>query len=300
MSLVSIGHMEISKEILLYIKFLAERAYEHAEERNKFSSGIAIIVSFESVEWLLRSYINNWSSGTLDEVIEQLKENGSSSSRFVEEWYKFLTRLKEVRNAVQHRAIMSETEVYDLCTTTIEFLKKFFKSVLNLEYDGLTFSSLLKDENLRSLAEQVERAYKEKRFADCIKGAADLVSSAVDELSGFAGELTATINPKIANFTQDNYPERYSQAESKQLAQDLHDALISLGHSSTTMQFFSYQEKVHYLRLDRIASMLGQIGKNHDTLAKESIFALSFSVNFAIKAERILVQYKRTDEDYSE
>lgn len=150
------------RSVILRIKTLAELSFENAEERTQVSSTVAVILIHEAIEWLLRVITKDWNAKEIEGILKSYRDKFNSdqdSLDLLNRWGDQIDRLRAARNTVLHRAIVAESDVITLCSDGIELLRNFMKKIYDLDYDELTYSSLLRKESFKKLAVDAETRF---------------------------------------------------------------------------------------------------------------------------------------------
>jgi len=252
---------------------------------------LAVHDAHMAVEWLLRYYTGRWRGDFITLMNEARKKAGkkttSELAKLLDEYWEFLHRLNDVRNAAQHHAVVSEAEARDLVKGGKEFVAEFVEQRYKLRLEELSYANLLSTPEFKRLAREAEEALKDKRYEDAVDKALDLLTLIIfgDEkyqgLVGLAGQLTGLFSPyqkTLKAVLEEDYCKRY-QGQVRELAKALTEVAMSIGAASTTMQFLNREEKAVFLRL-----MTGEGWRDGEAYAKAMVH---FAIMFAWRIETL-------------
>ncbi|MCI0330164.1 MAG: hypothetical protein L0196_04335 [candidate division Zixibacteria bacterium] len=194
--------------------------------------------------------------------------------------------LHELRNIVQHQgSIPSIEDVSKNKTYTQDFIGSVCSEIMNLPFEKLYLSVLIKNEKLRTKILDAEKALDKQELKKCIKLCEEALKLAFFEESDvfeLAGELTGYLgaSKELKKVISNNYPEQYKEKDYYLPTRDLSRALLQLGQGVASMQFLD-EYRIDFLKHRRAFETLNNLSdKELQSFAESS---LSFITNLFLK-----------------
>lgn len=270
--------MKSEKNRLILIKFLFEHGKTHVFNKTSIGRIIAIHNFDNAIEWVLKSIALQLGINIIQEkeylnfyklwrVIDKEKKNQKKLPLKDE-----IFGLHDLRNKVQHHAnIPSLEDVERYRFFTEEFIKKVLKDYFEINYDELSFISLIENERIREEFLKAEELIKRKKYKECIICCWKIFSSVTwkepanvgfrgGELSVLFGAGEELINLIHKDYIEKTYPNN-------RLAMEVGRALNQLCLISTSLHFLTLSQKMKFLGIQDITTKKKISKKDaHDTL----------------------------------
>jgi len=163
---------------LLYTKRLFTHGYEHMMYDTEFDRMIAIHNFDNAIEILLKSVASKYNIHfkrplyiTFPKLWSEVNSKYKSHTGKALPKQTEVFQLHEDRSDVQHWGISHFT--LEVCNRyavyTLDFIKTILKDIFDLDYDDLYSASFVKDDKIRGLLIDAEKAIKGEKFEECIK-----------------------------------------------------------------------------------------------------------------------------------
>ena len=281
--------MKSEKNRLILIKFLFEHGKQHTLNDFSVDRMIAIHNFDNTIEWLLKSMalkleINIFLSKekryiSFYELCKEIEEKIGKILPFKNE----ILGLHDLRNKIQHYAnVPSSEDMERYRFFTKEFIKKVLKDYFKINYDELSFVSLIESRQIREGFLKAEELVKRKKYKNSIALCWKVFSFVTWEEPanvGFrGGELSALFGAgeELINLIHKDYIEKNYQ--NNRLAMEVGQALNQLCLISTSLHFLTLSQKMGFLRIKDI-TIKEKISK------KDAQDTLNFMVNVIISWE---------------
>lgn len=257
--------MKSEKNRLILIKFLFEHGKQHTLSDFSIDRMIAIHNFDNTIEWLLKSMalkleINIFLSKekryiSFYELCKEIEEKISKILPFKDE----ILGLHDLRNKIQHHAnVPSSEDIERYRFFTKEFIKKVLKDYFEINYDELSFVSLIESRQIREGFLKAEELVKRKKYKNSIALCWKVFSFVTWEEPanvGFrGGELLALFGAgeELINLIHKDYIEKTYL--NNRLAMEMGQALNQLCLISTSLHFLTLSQKMGFLRIKDITT----------------------------------------------
>lgn len=257
--------MKSEKSRLILIKFLFEHGKQHASSNFSMDRMIAIHNFDNAIEWLLKSLalkleISIFLSKekrylSFYELCKEIEDKIDKTLPFKDE----ILGLHDLRNKIQHYAnVPSSEDIKRYNFFTEKFIKNVLEDYFKINYDELSFVSLIDNKQIREGFLKAEELAKRKKYKKCIAYCWKVFSFVTweepanvgfrgGELSAFFGAGEELINLIHKDYIEVTYPNN-------QLAMEIGRALNQLCLISTSLHFLTLPQKMEFLRIHDITT----------------------------------------------
>ncbi len=282
--------MKIKENRLILIKFLFEHGKQHTLSGFSVDRMIAIHNFDNAIEWLLRSValqleINIFLSKekryiSFYELCTKIEGESKKILPFKDE----ILGLHDLRNKIQHHAnVPSSEDIERYGFFTKGFIEKVLKDYFEINYDELSFVSLIKNRQIHEGFLKAEELVRKKKYKNSISLCWEVFSFITWEEPadvGFrGGELSALFGAgkELINLIHKDYIEKIYPKN--RLAVEVGRALNQLCLISTSLHFLTLSQKMGFLKIKDIVT-------KKKMSKKDAQDTLNFMVDVIISWER--------------